>query len=83
MVILIFFLFQIIFRKPELPVFLESIVDNKIVTTTAQIAEIKFFIISDVRSTLNASDTAIVFGFGDMIFPAFPPPIIARSSASL
>ena len=45
-------------------------------------AGIKFFIISDVRSTLNASDTAIVFGFGDMIFPAFPPPIIARSSAS-
>jgi len=34
-----------------------------------------------VRSTLNASAAAIVFGFGDMTLPAFPPPTIARRSA--
>ena len=32
---------------------------------------------TDVSGCSNASETAIVFGFGEMILPALPPPIIA------
>ena len=49
------------------------------VTINAPTAGMMFFIIREVRSTPNASDAAIVFGFGEMILPALPPPIIARS----
>ena len=49
-------------------------------TTKATSAGIIFFIIKAVRSTLNASEAAIVLGLGEMILPAFPQPIIARST---
>ena len=40
-----------------------------------------FAAITVVRSSLKASATAIVFGFGEMTLPALPPPTIARRSA--
>jgi len=43
-------------------------------------AGITFSSMTAVRSTLNASDTAIVFGLGEMMLPALPPPIMARST---
>ena len=58
--------------------FLERIVERTTVTMSAPIAGIMFSIMSAVKSTPNASLAAIVFGFGERIFPAFPPPIMAR-----
>ena len=51
---------------------------NKILTTNATNAGIIFLAIKAVKSNWNASEAAIVFGFGEIIFPAFPPPIIAN-----
>ena len=53
------------------------------VTIRAQIAGMMFLVIREVRLILKASETAMVFGFGEMMLPAFPPPIIARSSDCL
>ncbi|SIC15483.1 Uncharacterised protein [Mycobacteroides abscessus subsp. abscessus] len=36
-----------------------------------------------VSGILNASDAAMAFGFGDIILPAFPPPIMASNIAVL
>ena len=47
------------------------------VAMSAQSAGIRFFIITAVRSSLKASVTAMVFGFGETMLPALPPPIIA------
>ena len=48
------------------------------VTTRAQSAGMMFLSMTEVKSTWNASETAMVLGFGEMIFPAFPPPTMAR-----
>ena len=50
------------------------------VTISAQTAGMMFFIMRLVRSTPNASDAAIVFGLGEMMLPALPPPIMASST---
>ena len=54
-----------------------------IVMIKAITAGIIFIPISELRFTPKASLVAIVFGFGLMILPAFPPPIIAKSDADL
>ena len=59
--------------------FLASHDESNTVTARAQSAGTMFFIISAVRSTLKASAAAIVFGFGEITFPALPPPTMASS----
>lgn len=39
--------------------------------------------ITDVNGTPNASEAPIAFGFGDIISPDLPPPIIASKIAIL
>lgn len=65
------------------PFFLVRYVERMIVTIRAQMAGTIFFIIRDVRLTLKPSERAIVFGFGEMMFPALPPPIIASRTPLL
>ena len=55
---------------------------SRIATTRAQIAGMIFFIMRDVRSTLKASEAAIVLGFGEIMLPALPPPIMASRRLS-
>ena len=54
-----------------------------IVTTIPNIAGIIPAAITEVKGKLKASDAAIALGFGDIIFPDFPPPIIAIKTAVL
>ncbi len=63
------------------PARLAMIVEIRIVTTSAAIAGMIFAPISEVSSILKASAAAIVLGFGEMMLPALPPPIIATRSA--
>ena len=49
---------------------LERNVERMIVTVSATIDGMIFFIMREVSSTSNASATASVFGFGEMMFPA-------------
>ena len=65
------------------PPFLASNPERIMATNSATKAGIKFFTINAVRSIPNASDAAIVFGFGEMMFPALPPPIIASKIPAL
>lgn len=51
------------------------------VTTIPKAAGIIPAAIMDVSGTLKASEAAIALGFGDIMFPAFPPPIIANKIA--
>ena len=58
-----------------------SHVERATVTANAATAGTMLAAISDVRSSLNASATAMVLGFGEIMFPALPPPTIAKRSA--
>ena len=57
--------------------FFERIFAITTVTIIPKTAGIRPANIIDVKGILNASEAAIALGLGDIIFPAFPPPIIA------
>ena len=59
------------------PDFLHRIDARKMVITSANTAGMALRIMTAVRSCEKASDTAMVLGLGEMMFPAFPPPIMA------
>src|SRR5690625_1928235 len=75
-------LFWISLNSTKLPL-LASFLATQYVTIIPKKAGIIPAAITDVSGTLNASAAAIEFGFGDIIFPAFPPPIIASKIAVL
>lgn len=53
------------------------------VTIKPNIAGIIPAAITLVKGSSKASEAAIVLGLGEMMFPAFPPPIIAKRMAGL
>ena len=59
--------------------FLANIDANITVTISPTIAGIIFAAIKDDKFTSKFSAADIVFGFGDIMLPALPPPIIAKS----
>ena len=59
------------------PLFFTSMDARKMVMTRAKTAGTAFLNMTAVRSWENASDTAMVLGLGEIIFPALPPPIMA------
>src|SRR5699024_5431210 len=66
----------------KLPFFASRLAIIK-VTVTPKIAGIIPAAMTDVSGTLKASAAAIAFGFGDIILPALPPPIMASKIAVL
>ncbi|SJV01453.1 Uncharacterised protein [Clostridioides difficile] len=64
------------------PLFINILAKITVITTPI-IAGIIFAIITLERLTEKLSATAIVFGFGDIILPALPPPNIANSIDNL
>ncbi len=68
-----------IFVSFALLYFLLSKEANITVTISPTMAGIILATIKDDNSTPKFSAAAMVLGFGDIIFPALPPPIIAKS----
>ena len=62
------------------PLFLKRFA-KKYVSIKPKIAGIIPAIITDVKGRWNVSAAAIALGLGDIKFPAFPPPIIAKRMA--
>ena len=75
-------LILISFSLISLPFFVRALAII-IVTIIPKIAGIIPAAITDVKGRLKASEAAIAFGLGDIMFPDFPPPIIAIKTAVL